>query len=39
MTDFYDTESSIQIAMQHRTVQGGLFIKILESEGKLRYKP
>jgi len=38
MTDFYDTESSIQIAMQHRTVQGGLFMKILESEGKLRYK-
>ena len=38
MTDFFDTENAIQIAMQHRTVQGGLFIKLLESEKSLQYK-
>ena len=37
MTDWYDTVTSIQAGFQHRTVQGGLFMKVLEASGKCRY--
>lgn len=30
MTDWYDTVTGIMVGFQHRTVQGGLFIKLLE---------
>ena len=36
LTDWYDTESSYKVGFQNRTVQGGLFIKMLDAEGKLR---
>lgn len=36
LTDWYDTVSSYKVGFQNRTVQGGLFIKMLESEGKLK---
>lgn len=36
MTDWYDTVSSRQIGFRHRTVQGGLFIKLLDASGKMR---
>ena len=36
LTDWYDTVSSYKVGFQNRTVQGGLFIKLLESEGKLK---
>lgn len=32
MTDWYDTHSSVISGFQHRTVQGGLFIKLLEGK-------
>lgn len=32
MTDWYDTMTAQQIGFQHRTVQGGLFIKLLEGK-------
>lgn len=32
MTDWYDTNSSLMIGFRHRTVQGGLFIKLLENK-------
>lgn len=35
MTDFYDTITAEQHAFQHRSVQGGLFIKLLETKGML----
>ena len=37
LTDWYDTVTSIQVGFQHRTVQGGLFMKVLEASGKCRY--
>lgn len=30
MTDWYDTVTSMQVGFQHRTVQGGLFIRLLD---------
>ena len=36
MTDWYDTISSRIVGFQHRTVQGGLFIKLLDSNGKMK---
>ena len=38
LTDWYDTVSAYQVAFQNRTVQGGLFIKILDDEGKFKIK-
>ncbi len=38
MTDWYDTVSSRHINFQNRTVQGGLFIKLLDASGKLKIK-
>lgn len=32
LTDWYDTHTSLMIGFQHRTVQGGLFIKLMEKE-------
>ena len=34
MTDWYDTKSAYQISFQHRSVQGGLFMKMLAHETK-----
>ena len=36
MTDWYDTVSSRQIGFRHRTVQGGLWIKLLDASGKMK---
>ncbi|MBQ3928325.1 MAG: DUF4965 domain-containing protein [Clostridia bacterium] len=36
MTDWYDTITSLQVGFQCRTVQGGLFMKLLEDSGILR---
>ncbi len=33
MTDWYDTKTAKQIGFQNRTVQGGLFVKILKDSG------
>ena len=38
MTDWYDTVSGTLIGFVHRTVQGGLFIKMLDESGKLKIK-
>jgi len=38
MTDWYDTVSGTQIGFIHRTVQGGLFIKMLDESKKLKIK-
>ncbi|MBO4216521.1 MAG: DUF4965 domain-containing protein [Clostridia bacterium] len=38
MTDWYDTKSAYQISFQNRTVQGGLFMKMLAEENRLRKK-
>lgn len=35
MTDWYDTRTAKQIGFQNRTVQGGLFIKLLRESGKM----
>ena len=32
LTDWYDTETALMIGFQHRTVQGGLFIKLMEKD-------
>ena len=37
MTDWYSTVTSQQIGFQNRTVQGGLFIKLLEQKGLCRF--
>jgi hypothetical protein len=36
MTDWYDTKTSLKIGFQNRTVQGGLFIKLLLEQGICR---
>ncbi len=36
MTDWYDTVTADKIGFQHRTVQGGLFIKLLEQSGIMK---
>ncbi len=36
MTDWYDTVSGTQIGFIHRTVQGGLYIKMLDESKKLK---
>ena len=38
MTDWYDTVSAAKVGFQHRTVQGGLFIRLLEASGKMRVR-
>ena len=38
MSDWYDTVSGHYIGFIHRTVQGGLYIKMLDNSGKLKYK-
>ena len=39
LTDWYDTSSGLMVGFQHRTVQGGLFIKLMEKDfrEKCRY--
>ena len=37
MTDWYFTDTSVQRGFQNRTVQGGLFIKLLEYYGFMQY--
>ena len=34
MTDWYDTNTATMVGFRHRTVQGGLFIKLLEEKFK-----
>ncbi len=36
MTDWYFTTTSLQRGFQNRTVQGGLFIKLLDASGKMK---
>lgn len=36
MTDWYDAVTSLMVGFQHRTVQGGLFIKLLAESGKMK---
>ncbi len=36
MTDWYDTRTGDQIGFRHRSVQGGLYIKLLEASGKMK---
>ena len=38
MTDWYDTVSGMLVGFIHRTVQGGLFIKLLDKSGILKVK-
>ena len=38
MSDWYDTKSGYIVGFIHRTVQGGLFIKMLDESGKLKLK-
>ena len=33
MTDWYDTETAKMVGFQNRTVQGGLFIRLLKDKG------
>ena len=35
LTDWYDTKTARMVGFRHRTVQGGLFIRLLSSTGKL----
>lgn len=37
MTDFYDTETAKMVGFQNRTVQGGLFIRLLKDKQICRY--
>lgn len=39
MTDWYSTVTAQQVGFQNRTVQGGLFIKLLEAKGLCRFMP
>ena len=34
LTDWYDTATGLMVGFQHRTVQGGLFIKLMEKDFK-----
>ncbi len=34
LTDWYQTITSLQVGFQHRTVQGGLYMKLLEASGR-----
>ena len=36
ITDWYDTVTADQIGFRHRSVQGGLYIKLLEYTGKMK---
>ncbi len=36
MTDWYETVSARQVGFRHRTVQGGLWIKLLDASGKMK---
>ena len=36
MTDWYDTVTSAKVGFQHRSVIGGLFIKLMEFYGTVR---
>ncbi len=36
MTDWYWTSTGLQRGFRHRSVQGGLFIKLLEASGKMK---
>ena len=36
LSDWYDTVSSGHVTFVNRTVQGGLFIKLLEANGKMK---
>ena len=36
MTDWYSTVTSLQCGFQHRSVQGGLWIRVLEQSGVMR---
>ena len=38
MTDWYDTVSGLLVGFIHRTVQGGLYIKMLDESGMLKYE-
>lgn len=38
MSDWYDTKSGYIIGFIHRTVQGGLYIKMLDESGKMKIK-
>ena len=38
MTDWYDTKSAYMTGFIHRTVLGGLYIKLLDASGKLKVK-
>ncbi len=38
MSDWYSTKTAKRFYSQNRTVQGGLFIKLLEQSGRCRYK-
>lgn len=38
LTDWYDTITAQQVGFQNRTVQGGLFMKLLDTSGKMRIK-
>ena len=36
LNDWYDSVTALQCSFQHRSVQGGLFMKILYDSGKLK---
>ena len=38
LTDWYDTVTAKMVGFQHRTVQGGLFIRLLDASGKMRIR-
>ena len=37
MSDWYQTTDARQVSFQNRTVQGGLFLKLLAESGKCRW--
>ncbi len=37
MSDWYSTKTAARFYSQNRTVQGGLFIKLLEQSGKCHF--